>query len=394
MTSFLAHYGIWLLAAFAVGVLTALISGKTKSGETRARLRQTDFIFAVCILIFTALVQVMFGRLALYFASALAIFVAFLVGERVGAAFIGSLSRDHKSWRLGLTSAAVIWLMSSIDARRALEADLIHQVGTVVERAGGNPLNLYVSGRDVFLPGDMADRAALAGGILRVAGVRYVLGVDRLTDSAAELRDKELAAAAAARLARNKLASAQTIAWKAPASATEPAAERVVEARSVAATPIDGLASGALSAKEIVGAETLQIAAAAATPSAPANLDDAAACQTDLSALVMFEKIRFEVASAAIRRPAAQALDELAGALKRCPNVKVEVGGHTDSRGDNKRNWELSRRRAQAVVDYLGREGVERDMLTGVGYGAQKPVASNDTEDSRAQNRRVEFTVR
>jgi len=75
------------------------------------------------------------------------------------------------------------------------------------------------------------------------------------------------------------------------------------------------------------------------------------------------------------------------------PDLEVTVEGHTDSTGSDAYNQKLSERRANAVVKYLvNTVGVPADKLTAVGYGESRPVASNDTEEGRAKNRRVEFS--
>lgn len=71
----------------------------------------------------------------------------------------------------------------------------------------------------------------------------------------------------------------------------------------------------------------------------------------------------------------------------------VEIGGHTDSTGNEEANKKLSERRAQAVVDYLIQNGITKRQITSKGYGDQQPVASNDTEEGRQLNRRTEIKV-
>jgi len=75
------------------------------------------------------------------------------------------------------------------------------------------------------------------------------------------------------------------------------------------------------------------------------------------------------------------------------PNGKVEVAGHTDSVGDEQFNQQLSEQRAEAVKDYLVRQGVAADRFTVVGYGEAAPRGSNDTVEGRRLNRRVEIRV-
>lgn len=84
-------------------------------------------------------------------------------------------------------------------------------------------------------------------------------------------------------------------------------------------------------------------------------------------------------------------LDRLVAVIDSTPGARVEIDGYTDDQGSDSYNQELSVRRAQAVVDYLVAHGVPRNQLVPRGFGKSKPVAKNDTEEGRAQNRRVEF---
>ena len=86
-------------------------------------------------------------------------------------------------------------------------------------------------------------------------------------------------------------------------------------------------------------------------------------------------------------------LDMVADFLKENKSVKLSIVGHTDNAGKAASNLNLSRSRAKSVVKYLIGKGVGADRLDAQGYGSQIPIASNDTEGGRAQNRRVEFNV-
>jgi len=87
-------------------------------------------------------------------------------------------------------------------------------------------------------------------------------------------------------------------------------------------------------------------------------------------------------------------LEKSAGYMKKLPpNVVIEVGGHTDNVGKDDKNQKLSENRAGAVKDALIKFGVRSDILQMKGYGAAKPKASNDTEDGRFQNRRIEYVA-
>ena len=86
-------------------------------------------------------------------------------------------------------------------------------------------------------------------------------------------------------------------------------------------------------------------------------------------------------------------LDDLGGALLRCETVWVDVSGHTDSSGDVAANLVLSKMRAQSVVQYLLAKGVPGARIIAKGFGAERPVADNETAAGRARNRRIEFRV-
>jgi OOP family OmpA-OmpF porin len=103
--------------------------------------------------------------------------------------------------------------------------------------------------------------------------------------------------------------------------------------------------------------------------------------------------VNFDFDKATIRPDAAEILAEAARILREDPDIYVSVDGHTDARGTDQYNERLSERRAQAVVEYLTRLDVSRSRLRAQGFGESRPVASNDTEEGRAQNRRVELNV-
>ena len=87
-------------------------------------------------------------------------------------------------------------------------------------------------------------------------------------------------------------------------------------------------------------------------------------------------------------------LDLVVSFLKSNPRVKIELAGHTDNRGIPAQNVKLSQARVDKVKSYLVSKGVEAKRINGKGYGGMKPVASNDSEESRQLNRRVEFTIK
>lgn len=101
--------------------------------------------------------------------------------------------------------------------------------------------------------------------------------------------------------------------------------------------------------------------------------------------------VNFEVDSAQLVGASAAVLDRVAASMREVPDAKVRVEGHTDSSGSAAHNLDLSRRRADAVLNYLVRAGIDRARLSGEGFGESRPVASNETREGKAMNRRVEL---
>lgn len=128
----------------------------------------------------------------------------------------------------------------------------------------------------------------------------------------------------------------------------------------------------------------------------PTIADETSALQGELVALQeeIRDNVRFETGSARLVPEARATLDKVAAAMVRHPQPVLEVGGHTDSRGADEVNLELSQARAEAVVAYLASAGVDPSRLVGVGYGEIQPIADNDTPDGRQRNRRVEFVAK
>lgn len=121
---------------------------------------------------------------------------------------------------------------------------------------------------------------------------------------------------------------------------------------------------------------------------------DATVCQQLFAELLGKASIRFESGRANIDPDSRGLLDRLIETAMRCPTANIEIAGHTDSDGDSAANQALSEKRAQAVVDYMVKAGIPAERLTAAGYGSSQPVAANDTDEGKAQNRRIEFVVR
>ena len=106
---------------------------------------------------------------------------------------------------------------------------------------------------------------------------------------------------------------------------------------------------------------------------------------------LVLEGVTFDTNSAHLTSASNAVLDRVAEALKANPDVRVEVGGHTDNTGTKAINNRLSTERAKAVKDYLVGKGVSASRLESKGYGSKEPIADNKTADGRAKNRRVEL---
>jgi outer membrane protein OmpA-like peptidoglycan-associated protein len=101
--------------------------------------------------------------------------------------------------------------------------------------------------------------------------------------------------------------------------------------------------------------------------------------------------ILFETGKATLKPESMEEIEKVADYMKKNPNARFEVQGHTDNQGSDKINDPLSQQRAEAVVKALEEKGVDPFNLRAVGKGAHEPVADNKTEEGRAKNRRVEF---
>lgn len=117
----------------------------------------------------------------------------------------------------------------------------------------------------------------------------------------------------------------------------------------------------------------------------PVTIDN---CKLNLNESVHFKTDRAEIESSSFKL-----LDDVAAVLASHGELKIEIEGHTDSRGDDGYNKKLSQRRSEAVVAYLVNKGTDKSRLTGRGFGEEKPIADNNTDDGRALNRRVVFAI-
>lgn len=110
---------------------------------------------------------------------------------------------------------------------------------------------------------------------------------------------------------------------------------------------------------------------------------------------IILHDVKFDFDRASLRPESLPILDEVGRALERHPELRIEIQGHTDWIGSDQYNLQLSQRRAQAVLDYMLRNfpGLEPGQYTTRGYGESRPIATNETDAGRQENRRVEFVV-
>ncbi len=328
--------------------------------------------------------------------------------------------------------AILAWLCISHDAPR-IEADVRANVAAGMAADLGDEVTLDVSGRDVLLSGtvvseNVANRlvttASAATGVRRVVNgleVAAALPVEpyatRVAKSAAGLQVSGTFPNAEMReeLLGELSANDATLDDSSTAREAPPAGWREVMAAGTLA--LAGLESGVLDVIDDrltltgVAATADQRAAALAllasiddqqlnvqvdlAPPPPVAVVEAQvqSCQARFDEQLAGEKVLFATSSATIDPTSQALLRDLAQIVQDCPNVSVEIAGHTDSRGDPAYNQALSVERANAVRDALLALGISGNRLTSAGYGASRPRATNDTAAGREENRRIELTV-
>lgn len=164
-----------------------------------------------------------------------------------------------------------------------------------------------------------------------------------------------------------------------PSLSTEAAPSPQAPAAAVEVPPQDSDGDGVLDAND------------RCPSSAPGMRVDDTGCA--VTQTLVLREIQFATGSNNLKPEAQARLNELAAAMAAQPKLVLEVGGHTDAVGSAESNRVLSLRRAEAVRDELIRQGIEPFRLRAEGYGERYPVASNETVEGRALNRRVEFKV-
>lgn len=108
---------------------------------------------------------------------------------------------------------------------------------------------------------------------------------------------------------------------------------------------------------------------------------------------IVLNNIFYDFDKSTLRTESISELDRMVLLMTQNPSIKIELSSHTDNVGSDEYNMTLSQARAQSVVDYLISKGISKDRLTAKGYGKTMPIATNDTDEGRQQNRRTEFKI-
>ena len=128
-------------------------------------------------------------------------------------------------------------------------------------------------------------------------------------------------------------------------------------------------------------------------------IDDVLLCATKaeeppkVGTVIKLDRVFFETAKWDLLPASNEQLDELVNLMLEYSSMLIEIHGHTDSRGDDKYNQNLSENRTKSVFDYLVQKGIEANRMKYFGYGEKKPIADNNDSEGRQLNRRVEFVV-
>lgn len=178
----------------------------------------------------------------------------------------------------------------------------------------------------------------------------------------------------------------------------EPGRKKLQEAAGVEIVPVgivtfnfvfNRLRSGSAQPVEDAGEPATPAAAAVESPG---DLDRAA-CIARFQTYSETGRISFKPASEDLTEDSFAVLDGLYDVIRRCPTLQIVIAGHTGSDGTARWNRTLSRKRAEAVKDYLEDKGIAPHRMSAIGYGEARPLVPNDTPENRARNTRIELSV-
>lgn len=320
------------------------------------------------------------------------------------------------------------WFCIYHDAPR-IEADILSnardELGVALDSDG-----IMVDGRDVTLTGEVGSQAELDSLVSRAAGLNgvrrvnnqlsvvvpvvvapYVTVVEKLTDELVisgempdeatreQLRNDTAAIDETLPLGdTSEIRAAPPEGWVAALQSGIDALGRLDTGR-ITVTDDRLLVEGVVPSEAVRAGIDATLASAGLMVDSQIEVNAPPPAQQVLNCQAMFndalagEKILFATSSATIAERSMTLLDRLARIARRCPDVRIEVAGHTDSRGDAAFNQRLSEQRAAAVGAALRSRGLSADRIEAAGYGEARPRAVNATAAGREENRRIEITV-
>ncbi|MDO6587960.1 OmpA family protein [Salipiger sp. 1_MG-2023] len=172
--------------------------------------------------------------------------------------------------------------------------------------------------------------------------------------------------------------------------------QKLMEAAQVDIVPVGLVSFDFVFDRASPGTPPPQLATAPAGASAALETSgafDREACLGRFEILSKAGNINFNAGSARLTADSNALLDNLYDIVSRCPDLMLEIGGHTDADGSDATNMALSERRAGAVAAWLRNKGIPAARMTVVGYGESRPLRPNDSAENKARNRRIEFTA-
>ena len=269
----------------------------------------------------------------------------------------------------------------------ALQKDLADTCRSAISSVSGNWMKCAVKGRTVTFSGSALTETERKNGVEKVsAAVEAKKVQEKISDKTSAHYRSIDAMRAAFSGACEKAVAGYTLNWL----KCEASGRRFV---LTGEAPVDSERKARVDKAKAILQSIKGVEAIADSTKALPALTTEDACQTFIDGLKKGKTIRFAVGKATINKTSHVLLDSLTIAAKRCVGMKIEIQGHTDNTGEAEANVKLSEARAAAVVTYLTARGVAADRITAKGYGAEKPVASNDTAEGQAKNRRIDFQV-
>ncbi len=187
-----------------------------------------------------------------------------------------------------------------------------------------------------------------------------------------------------------------TSTFESASASPEPAQAAQVQVATVTSQPVAAPALPVVAEPVLAAAPApapTPIVAAAEIHPAVSESARAETCQAEFASTVKENPIDFPRDRYNLTAKAKSAANQLLVIAKACSDLKIQIRGFTDNEGKKANNTRLSLRRAEAVKEYLVAQGLSQDLLTAVGFGPDRPVASNRTAAGRAKNRRIEFRV-